>query len=68
MDELIYRVTLDNVNLELEENTLGFCVIVDFGRSKGVYCFNNLPASIVAFESLIPVFLNGSYDESIFKM
>lgn len=64
MDELIYSINLKGITLQLEENSLGFCVKVDFVDSMDVYCFNNLLAAIEAFRSLIPVFKTfDDYDE-----
>lgn len=63
MEELIYKVTLDYVNIELVKNAFGFCISVDFGYVMDVFCFNNLSASLKAFESLVPIFLDEKYNK-----
>lgn len=63
MEKLIYKVTLDHVNIELVKNAFGFCISVDFGYVMDVFCFNDLSVSLIAFERLVPTFLDEKYNK-----
>lgn len=46
MEDLIYNVKIDGIILKLEENSLGFCLSINYGTHTDVFIYSNINTSL----------------------